>query len=510
MATYNWSALSDGQVINFDPAVDKINIDIPGLQAPQLQDWNWYLKGGTPTFLIRAADKSVEFAGLTIENFRPDTLSFASGALFLAGDQLAGTSGDADANLLVGSAAGDVLFGLGGNDTLRGGGGDDILNGGEGNDLLDGGAGFDMAFYARDSFSPILANLMTGKIYQSGSVDTVINIEGVRGGMGDDTYIGNAADNLFRGLGGVDYFNGHDGFDIVRYREATSTQGARVDLAANKATNDGFGSTDFLFSIEGVIGTTFADVIKGDALDNWLRGDAGNDTLSGGGGNDTLDGGAGSDRMSGGSGNDTYYVDASTDVVSETSTTGGIDTVVSTVTRTLGAYQENLTLGGNRAINGTGNSLANTLIGNDAANRLDGGSGRDILSGGGGNDNLKGGLGADKLTGGSGKDTFVFSRVQDSGTSSSSRDIIYDFTRGSDRIHLSAIDANAATTTSNEAFTYIGSRAFSANATGQLRYTYDATKGFGVLSGSTDADTAAEFTIQIVGVTSLSSSDFVL
>ena len=69
MATYNWSALSDGQVINFNPAVDKIRIDITGLQATHLQDWNWYLKNGTPTFLLRAVDKSVEFSGLTIENF---------------------------------------------------------------------------------------------------------------------------------------------------------------------------------------------------------------------------------------------------------------------------------------------------------------------------------------------------------------------------------------------------------------------------------------------------------
>jgi serralysin len=509
MATYNWSALSDGQVINFNPAVDKIHIDIPGLQAPQLQDWNWYLKNGTPTFLIRAADKSVEFSGLTIENFTASTLSFASGARFLAGDQLAGTTGDANANTIVGSSAGDLLFGLDGNDTLRGGIGDDILNGGAGDDALDGGAGMDWASYSRDSFAPLLANLMTGKIYQSGNVDTVINIEGVRGGMGDDAFIGNAADNLFRGVGGLDYFNGHDGFDIVRYREGTGTQGANVDLSTNSATNDGFGNADFLFNIEGILGTTFADTFKGDAFDNLLYGDAGNDTLTGNNGNDTLNGGAGIDRMSGGAGNDTYHVDASTDVVSETSATGGIDTVVSSVTRTLGSYQENLTLVGNVAINGTGNSSANTLYGNDAANTLDGGSGKDILAGGGGNDLLKGGLSADQLAGGSGRDSFVFSRVQDSGTSSSVRDLIHDFVRGSDRIHLSAIDANTATTT-NEAFTFIGSRAFNTNATAQLRYTYDATKGFGVLSGSTDADTAAEFSIQITGVPSLGSTDFVL
>lgn len=437
MATYNWSALSDGQVINFNPAVDKIRIDIAGLQAPQLQDWNWYLKNGTPTFLIRAADKSVEFSGLTIENFTSTTLTFASGARFLAGDGLTGTTGDANGNLLTGGSVGDVLFGLDGNDTLRGGSGDDILNGGYGDDLLDGGAGMDWAFYSRDSASPLLANLMTGKIYQSGNVDSLISIEAVRGGMGDDTYIGNAADNLFRGLGGIDYFNGHDGFDIVRYREAIGTQGARVDLSLNRASNDGFGNADFLFNIEGVVGTYFSDSIKGDASNNLLHGDWGNDTLSGGAGNDSLDGGVGSDR-------------------------------------------------------------------------LDGGSGNDLLFGGDGNDYLKGGLGADKLTGGTGADRFAFSSAKETGTSTTTRDAILDFVRGSDRIDLAAIDANAASSTANEAFTFIGSKAFGTNATAQLRYSYDATKGSGVLYGSTDADTAAEFSIQIVGATTLAATDFML
>ena len=60
----------------------------------------------------------------------------------------------------------------------------------------------------------------------------------------------------------------------------------------------------------------------------------------------------------------------------------------------------------------------------------------------------------------------------------------------SDQIDLSTIDANALTV-GNQAFTYIGSAAFS--AAGQLRY------AGGVLSGSTDADTAPEFQIQLLG-----------
>jgi Ca2+-binding RTX toxin-like protein len=91
--------------------------------------------------------------------------------------------------------------------------------------------------------------------------------------------------------------------------------------------------------------------------------------------------------MSGGLGNDTYVVDSTGDVVSETSILGTeIDTVQSSVTWTLGANLETLSLTGVAAINGTGNTLANVLTGNAADNTLNGGVGADTLIGGAGND----------------------------------------------------------------------------------------------------------------------------
>ncbi len=66
---------------------------------------------------------------------------------------------------------------------------------------------------------------------------------------------------------------------------------------------------------------------------------------------------------------------------------------------------ENLTLTGTSAINGTGNSLDNTLIGNGAANTLRGNDGSDTLRGDYGNDTLFGGDDADDLDGGFDNDT---------------------------------------------------------------------------------------------------------
>jgi Ca2+-binding RTX toxin-like protein len=57
---------------------------------------------------------------------------------------------------------------------------------------------------------------------------------------------------------------------------------------------------------------------------------------------------------------------------------GGTDTVMSSVTWTLGTEVENLTLTGSATgVNGTGNALANVLTGNSAANVLTGGGGND-------------------------------------------------------------------------------------------------------------------------------------
>ena len=114
-----------------------------------------------------------------------------------------------------------------------------------------------------------------------------------------------------------------------------------------------------------------------ESLGNQITGNAAANTLDGGLGNDTLNGGAG---------NDTYIVDSSGDVVVESSSSGGLDTVRASVSVTLGANVENLALTGSAAINGTGNALANQLTGNAAANTLDGGIGADTMAGGAGDD----------------------------------------------------------------------------------------------------------------------------
>jgi len=155
-----------------------------------------------------------------------------------------------------------------------------------------------------------------------------------------------------------------------------------------------------------IVGTNGPNLLNGTVLADSIQGLDGNDTLNGGAGNDTLNGGAGIDKMNGGDGNDLYYVDNIGDVASETNNTatGGVDTVYSSVTHTLGSGIENLTLSGTAAINGTGNANNNAITGNSGNNYLSGLDGNDALKGGAGNDTLLGGTGADTLDGGIGTD----------------------------------------------------------------------------------------------------------
>jgi Ca2+-binding RTX toxin-like protein len=225
-----------------------------------------------------------------------------------------------------------------------------------------------------------LANRITGNAANNG-LNGGAGADSMAGGLGNDTYI---VDNAA---------------DVVTEASALATEIDTVHSSVNRVL--GANQENLVLTGTAINGT-------GNNLANRLTGNASNNSLNGG---------AGADSMAGGLGNDLYIVDNASDVVTETSTLATeIDTVQSSVNRTLGANQENLVLIGTGSINGAGNGLNNRMTGNAVANTLNGGAGNDVLIGGDGNDILAGAVvgsapfGAaeiDSLTGGAGNDIFI-------------------------------------------------------------------------------------------------------
>ncbi|NWK95250.1 hypothetical protein DM806_06145 [Sphingobium lactosutens] len=294
------------------------------------------------------------------------------------GTQLADVITGSNANnVLNGNSGDDLILGGAGNDTINGGDGNDQLRGGAGNDVFDGGSGQDL-FYGEDGN------------------DTLKIVNGWNGGYGE-VFIGGA---------------GIDTFDFT----GTSGLNATVNLADGLFEDSNFpGYGISLASVENVTAGAGADSITGSGEVNVINGNngndalyglAGNDSLFGGEGNDVLDGGEGVDIMNGGNGNDVYYVNTQSDNVVESSSTGGNDTVYSSVTYGLGGRNvETLTLTGTSNSSATGNGVAQTLNGNSGNNKLVGLQGNDVLNGNDGADILQGGAGNDTLNGGAGVDT---------------------------------------------------------------------------------------------------------
>lgn len=142
--------------------------------------------------------------------------------------------------------------------------------------------------------------------------------------------------------------------------------------------------------------------------------------------------------------------------------------------------------------------LKSAFAGNDV---LVGGAFGDIFSGFSGDDLIIGNGGRDTLTGGAGHDAFRFDRISDSTVAA--RDTIKDFKRGEDKIDLSKIDADQDGTGGNQAFKFIGGRAFSGHD-GELRFSG------GSVYGDVNGDTVADFAIKVAGLKTLAAADFVL
>ena len=118
---------------------------------------------------------------------------------------------------------------------------------------------------------------------------------------------------------------------------------------------------------------------------------------------------------------------------------------MSDVSITLFDNVENLTLLGQKSIDGAGNNLSNVISGNIGANILSGREGDDTLNGQGGDDLLTGDAGSDKLYGGTGADLLDGGTGNDYLSGGTGNDT-YTFTRGGGQDNIVDIDSTIGNT----------------------------------------------------------------
>ncbi len=282
----------------------------------------------------------------------------------------------------------DLLGGSAGDDTLRGGNDPDGLWGGEGADILDGGNGYDFARYDF-AISGIKVNLESGDgISGEAKFDQLLSIEGLAGSAFADTLVGNALFNVLNGSGGndtlrglvgndlltgddgndllfggegADVIEGGAGTDIIRFDDAKAGVDARLDINVGVL---GEARGDTYKDIEGIVGSSFKDMLVGDAEGNTLKGGKGNDTLRGNGGNDILIGGEGRDGLIGGAGVDKFDFNVIADFGKTLKTRDVITDFVQSVDRIdLATLDASTKAANNNAFSFIGNSAFHKIAG---------------------------------------------------------------------------------------------------------------------------------------------------
>ena len=319
-----------------------------------------------------------------------------------SGNNIIGTYGATDNELILGLDGEDTIFGNAGDDHLYGGDGKDTLYGGDGadvihggndssDDYLDGGDENDTIYgidgnnriWGGAGNDSVLAGAGNDVVYGGDGKDTIygLNSNDSLWGQGDNDYLyGDGGDDSISGGLGTNIIFGGDGFDWLEYEQGYNEGvhiniNGRNDISSDSLSGGGYYGTtsfanpsdafhDFFSNIEGIATTQFDDTVT-------ISADILNDPL---GFNILLDLGSGNNIVRTSNGDDVF-----------------------------------------NATQFTGISSDNTITYDGAAgnDEISGSLGEDILRGGGDNDELLGDQGADSLYGDSGNDTLIGGRAND-------------------------------------------------------------------------------------------------
>jgi len=352
-----------------------------------------------------------------------------------ANDTLTAGSGNQQ---LIALGANDSLVGGSASDTLAGLGFNDTLIAGAAVDTLIGGTGVAVDFVANSASDVVQLQSKPGSDTLSSSASFVLPsgvntliltgtapLQGTGSG-GNDTLVSNSGVDTLIGNGGNELFIVNNASDVIQDNHppiADTVQSAfSFTLPANvdnliltgtaALTGTANAGTDGLVNtltsntgIDTLIGGTGNDIfILNNAADivqdaattanntilagfNYslptnvnalvLMGTA-NLTGTANSGTDTLTSNSGVDTLIGGTGNDTFVVSNTADVIQDTSTTT-TNAIQSSVSFSLAANINSLTLTGTSALTGTANSGTDTLTANSGVDTLVGGTGNDTF-----------------------------------------------------------------------------------------------------------------------------------
>ena len=409
----------------------------------------------------RAGDDLISGAGGTDRaQFNFDTEITAGIDIMLAsgvvtGDESLGTDTLQSIEAVTGTSFADVFDATGFSGLSMNAGSNGTFNqfeGRGGDDTIIGNGNTIAAYFS--ATAPVTVDLVAGTAFaDDGSVgiDTLIGITRIAGSNFGDTLHGNGASNIIVGLGGNDLIDGGANTgggsgvgDRADYRDATA--GINVQLADGIVTGNSSVGTDTLRSMEGVIGSNFADVYDATGFDSASlnASSVAFHNFAPNGEFNQVEGLGGNDLITGNGFTELNFFSA----------TGGVS-----VDLTTGIATGNISVGtdtftGVNAVNASafddtiiGDDNANVLEGRDRDDEITGGGGDDIILGDGpttplhGNDVLTGGTGNDQLFGGGGDDTFVFAEGDGA-------DVIGSFTGGfvagagtDDRIDLTGVSS---------------------------------------------------------------------
>src|SRR5260221_3862672 len=208
MAIYNFSALSNGQIIQFHPTSDVLNFDQASISAADLNVETIGPDAGTDT-RITANGKIILLSGVLSPQLATSNVTFANGSELLFGDNSAAGAGDDAPNVLNGTPGNDLLQGFGGDDTMNGGLGNDtyILGRKDGpGDVLNDTGGVD--------------TVLTDITWTLGADFENLTMRGfyyidATGNAGDNGITGNGGNNEIQGSGGNDAIFGGAGHDTL-------------------------------------------------------------------------------------------------------------------------------------------------------------------------------------------------------------------------------------------------------------------------------------------------------